>query len=137
MENRIVVLTIAERLVLLELLGTAYGDFITLKLISKVKEQLGFSDEELEQTGFLRRVRCGSCGHTDYIPYTKPAVCPACKVEMDADGTLKWNPEATAKAFGFAYTESVVVTALLRKLNDSKQLSERHLSLYEKFVEPN
>lgn len=100
-------LTILERLVLLNILPKE-GDFTTIKLLRKLRENLSFDEEEHKALNFVQ----------------------------DGD-QVTWDVEAAAglvRRVQIGEKQSDIVHDALKKLNDEKKLSEQHLSLYEKFV---
>lgn len=96
-----------ERLILLNILPRE-GDFTTLKIVRKMREDLSFTEEE----------------HKDL------------SITVDEKGSVKWKTEAD-KAIPITIGEKAtdIIVSVLKKLNDEKKLTEQHYTLYEKFVE--
>jgi len=99
-------LTVKERLVLLNLLPNE-GNFLTLKLMRKLREALSFDEEELKR---LNVVQNGD------------------RVSWDITVDIRKDI-----AVGDVMTD-VIVKDLKGKDKDGK-LTEDHITLYEKFVE--
>jgi len=103
-------LTIIERIALLGLLP-AENNFVTLKIIRKLKEDLSFSEDEIKQFEI--------------------------KAENDR---MFWNVKVEnnlmpdGKEIAIGEKASDIIVEALKKLDESKKLAERHVSLYEKFV---
>lgn len=98
-------LNVAERLNLLGILP-AQGDFVTLKIVRKLREALTFDEAELA----------------------------VLNVKQDGD-RVTWNPEADSnKDVEIGEKATDIVVASLKKLNDEKKLTNQHYSLYEKFI---
>jgi len=100
-------LTVMERLILLNVLPKE-GDFTTIKLVRKLRENLSFDEEEHKALNFVQN-----------------------------GDQVTWDVEAAEKAprhvqIGEKMTD--IIHGALKKLNDEKKLSEQHLSLYERFV---
>jgi len=100
-------LSIPERLVLLNVLGTAEGNLTTLRVVRDLQTLVGFSADELKEIGFVQE-----------------------------GPTLKWNPEADVeREFLISPATKTVVVDLLKKLETMGTLTMNHLPLYERFVE--
>jgi hypothetical protein len=98
-------LTVMERLVLLSILPRE-GNFTTLRLMRKLREDLSFSEEEHKLLGFIQ--------------------------EGDR---VKWNLQAdVVKNFDFGDVVIETITNQLKKLDKENKLSEDSFTLYEKFV---
>lgn len=100
-------LTVLERLILLNVLPKE-GDFTTLKLLRKLRENLSFDEEEHKVLNFVQ--------DGDQITWSVPA---AAKV---------------VKRIQIGEKQHDLIHDALKKLNDEKKLTEQHLTLYEKFV---
>ena len=99
-------LGVFDRLILLNILPKE-GDFMTLKIIRKMRESLSFSEEEHKALQFVQN-----------------------------EGNIQWKQEADKpRDINFGEKATDLVVEALKKLNDDKKLTEQHLSLYEKFVE--
>jgi hypothetical protein len=101
-------LNIAERLTLLGILPKE-GNFLTLKILRKLREELSFSEEELK------------------------------KYQITQDGEqIHWNSEKDKKEpkdFKISGELLAVIVKSLKELDASGKLTINHYSLYEKFVE--
>jgi len=99
-------LTVVERLVLLNILPKE-GDFTTIKLLRKLRENLSFDEDEHKKLNFVQ----------------------------DGD-QVRWNQEALVdKHIAIGEKAGDLIHDALKKLNDEKKLTNEHFSLYEKFVE--
>ena len=101
-------LTVLERLVLLNVIPKE-GDFTTLKLVRKFREELSFNEAENKVLDF--------------------------KQEGDQ---VKWDEKASVvKEFDLAEDSQVrkLIVDALKKLSDDKKLRDEHFTLYEKFVD--
>ena len=99
-------LTVVERLVLLNILPKE-GDFTTIKLLRKLRENLSFDEDEHKKLNFVQ----------------------------DGD-QVRWNQaELSDKRIQIGEKQSDLIHDALKKLNDEKKLTDEHFSLYEKFVE--
>lgn len=98
-------LGVFERLILLNILPKE-GDFTTLKIIRKMREDLSFSEEEHKTLEF--------------------------KFE---ENRVQWKSEADKpREINFGEKATDVIVEVLKKLNSDKKLTDQHYSLYEKFV---
>lgn len=100
-------LTVLERLVLLNVLPKE-GNFTTIKLLRKLRENLSFDEAENKALNFVQ----------------------------DGD-QVTWDVDEAAKItrhiqIGEKMTD--LIHDALKKLNDEKKLTDQHLSLYERFV---
>ena len=101
-------LSIAERVALLGVLP-AEGNFVTLKIVRQLRESLSFSEEELKGWG----------------------------IKLDGS-RMTWNEEGVKSgerdiSIGERATDLIVDG--LKKLDETKKLTEQHFTLYEKFVD--
>lgn len=94
-----------ERLALLSVLPKE-GDFLTLKLVRQVREDLTFSEAEHE----------------------------ALKFETRDDGGLHWQDGVAPKTFTLGKKTTEMIVQALKAADRGKKLTEDHLSVYEKFV---
>lgn len=100
-------LTVLERITTLNILPPE-GNFLTLKIVRKLREALSFTEEELKTFEIVQE------GHR-----------------------ITWNSTAdtsggTEIPIGEKATD-LIVTAL-KKLDQEGKLTEQHVSLYEKFI---
>lgn len=103
-------LCVRERLVLLSIVPTE-GNFITLKIVRKLREKLSFSEEEVKAFEFV-----------------------------EANGQVVWNTknenERGELEISFGEKAIDLIIEALKKLDKEGKLTDNHFSLYEKFVEP-
>ena len=102
-----VTLNVFERINLLSILPRE-GDFTTLKLIRKTREDLSFTEEEHKLLKFKN------------LP----------------DGRVTWNAKATkdcVKEFEIGEVVTIQIKDTLMKLDSQKRLKDEHFTLYEKF----
>ena len=98
-------LSIRERLVLLSILP-AQGNFITLKIVRKLRENLSFSGEEIERYKFIQ-----------------------------SEGKVTWDGEVEQmKPIEIGTQAKVIIGEALKQLDETKKLRDEHYSIYEKFV---
>ena len=99
-------LTVVERLVLLNILPKE-GNFSTLKLVRKMREDLSFDELENKRLNFIQ------------------------EGEM-----VRWNESAVQiKEIGIGEKMTDLIVETLKELDKKEQLKEDHFTLYEKFVE--
>ncbi len=98
-------LSVFERVLLLNILPRE-GDFKTLKILRKLKDDLGFSEDELKALQFKQ------------------------------EGTkVEWRQEAdTPKEVPVGEVAHGLIADILKKLDEQKKLQMEHMDLYEKFV---
>jgi hypothetical protein len=99
-------LTVGERLVLMSVIPSE-GDFVMLKVIRKLQEDLSFSEEEHKQYKFVQ-----------------------------AESRVSWNDKADQdKEVEIGEKAKDIIVLALSKLNDEKKLKFEHFTLYEKFID--
>jgi hypothetical protein len=99
-------LSVFDRLILLNILPKE-GDFTTLKIMRKMKEDLSFSEEEHKALSF----------------------------KTGDNGAVSWKTEGdTNKEINFGEKATDLIVETLKKLDKDKKLKEEHYSLFEKFV---
>lgn len=128
-------LTVFERLKLQNLLP-GEGNFVTLKLIRKLRESLSFSEKEIAEIGFKNHWKCQACDTTE-ISAQAPK-CSSCGNYMQPSGMVNWDEEKALKIikdvhFGRAMND--LIRGTLKKLSEEDKLTEQTMSLYELFVE--
>jgi len=141
-------LTILERIKLLEVLPPQ-GDLLTLKILRKLRETLSFSEEELKSFGAAYEYACPYHGKdkegrmercTNKGFFLEQPTCGKHDMLMGQTGqmNLMIPPEALAKTkeIHMGAQALTIASSALKRLNDSKQLTEAHVSLYEKFFPP-
>jgi len=98
-------LKVYERLILLNILPKE-GDFTTLKIVRKLREDLSFSEDEHKVLQFEQ-----------------------------SEGTVKWKSEGDIpKDIPIGEKATDVIADVLKKLSKDKKLNDSHFDLYEKFV---
>jgi len=101
-------LSVIERLTLLGILPEQ-GNLMTIKIVSKLREELSFDEAE----------------HA------------ALQFRPSEDGKqIQWNMPHPDKDIEIGLKATSIVYELLRKMNDAEELREQHLSLCEKFGYP-
>lgn len=104
-------LSVLERVLLSGMMMSYQGNFTNLKLVRVGREMLSFNEEENAQLKF---------------------------VASEKGGSMTWDPTASLllQAVEIDLSDHMVeiIKAELLKLNDQEQLTEQHLSLYEKFI---
>ena len=98
-------LTILEILTIQQLLPQT-GSLINLRLMRKVREDLSFSNDELETHNLVD----------------------------DGNGNVTWTVSDFTKEFNFESSVANIIVAALKKLDAEEKLEERHVSLFEKFT---
>ena len=127
-------LTVLERLTLQGILPQE-GDFIVLKLVRKLRESLSFTEKEITDIDFKHHWRCPSCSKVELSPFE--VKCPDCKIYMIPTGQISWDEEKAQnmiKDVHMGDNMHALCATTLKKLSDSQKLTERHISLYEKFI---
>ncbi len=100
-------LGVFDRLILLNILPKE-GDFTTLKIVRKMREDLSFTEEEHKALDF----------------------------KQENEGRIQWIQEADKpKEISIGERATDIIVEVLKKLNDDKKLQDQHYSLYEKFIE--
>jgi len=98
-------LTLLERLTLLQALP-AQGNFATIKIVRKLREDLSLSEKE----------------HKEY------------EVVLDED-RIRWNmAKERPKKVDIGPTSLGIIQKALKGLNDKEQLKDEHITVYERFV---
>ena len=96
-----------DRLILLNILPKE-GDFTTLKIIRKMREDLSFSEEEHKALEFKQE---------------------------EGSLNIQWKKEADIERdINFGEKATDVIVDVLKKLNSDKKLTDQHFNLYDKFV---
>lgn len=104
-----VALTVGERI----RLGASLPDesnFVTLKLVRRLREELSFSEEEIAEYKIVQ-----------------------------TDTQIRWDPQSPRPEKEFDIGEKTVdiIVEALKNLDRQKRLTDQHMSLYEKFVSGN
>lgn len=109
-------LTVAERLMLGQLLAPIAADVVTLRVVRDLQGELSFSDEEFKAYNFRPGTRKNAAG------------------EEEPDGRLLWDTDVPqTKEFEFGPSALRIIQEQLRKANASKTLTLQQLGLYDKF----
>ena len=128
-------LTIFERIQLQNVLPEK-GDYITLKLIRKLRESLSFSEKEIADIDFKNHWECKICNIRE-LSLQIPK-CSSCGAYMQPAGMVHWD-EAKAinviKDIHMGRTMRDLCWSTIQKISDEKKLTEQTMSIYEKFVE--
>jgi len=99
-------LKVFDRLILLNILPKE-GDFTTLKIVRKLREDLSFSEDEHKTLGFKQE-----------------------------NGNVQWKQDGDIpKDITIGEKASDLIADVLKKLDKEKKLTDQHYELYEKFVE--
>lgn len=125
-------LTISERLALSGILPPQ-GDILTLKDIRKLKEELAISEDDRKEVQFLNEYECPECKTKDV--FSVPVKCGKCDVWLRPTGQIGCSNWEFEKEVPIPDYLKELITATLKKMNDDKTLEEKHISIYEKFVE--
>ena len=128
-------LEVYERLVLMNLLPKE-GDFITLKLVRKLREALSFNEREVAEINFRNHWRCPKCQKVEIA--SEMPKCSDCDIFMQPSGQVTWDDDKAKKVKKDVFMGSKMLAlceSTLKKLSDEQKLTEQHMSLYSKFVE--
>lgn len=126
-------LNVLERLALLEVLPKE-GDFVTLKLVRKLRESLSFNEAEIKQIDFNQNWKCPKCNKEMASPDAPKCECGS---YMTATGSMTWDAmkgENVIKDVHMGEKMMGLCVAALKKLDSDKKLTEQFYSLYEKIV---
>ena len=141
-------LTTMERVKLLETLPPT-GDILSLKILRKLRETLSFSEEELKKFEARHEYMCPfqekdkegkitACNNKGF--FLEQPTCGKHNVAMQATGVMNIfiPPESVnlEKEIHLGTKAHGIASNALKRLNDTKQLTEAHVSLYEKFFPP-
>jgi hypothetical protein len=99
-------LNVPERVALLELLADVEGNFLTLKILRKLREELSFSEEEIKEFNLV-----------------------------ELGGKITWERGADKDVKMGNKAREIAVDALKRR-DAAGTLRDRHFTLYEKMVPP-
>jgi len=98
-------LNVKERIVLNMIMEPQSGQYATLKIVRKLREDLSFSEEEIKETG----------------------------LEGNQDGGLTWKKSIT-KEIAIGEVAMGLIKKQFEKLDKEGKLHETHMDIYEKFV---
>jgi hypothetical protein len=98
-------LSVHERFMALQVLPDK-GNFITLKIIRKMRENLSFNEDEIKEYEFV-----------------------------ESEGMTSWSPDAPEKDIDLGEVGSDILRKELIKMDEENRLEDVHFSLYEKVVE--
>jgi len=100
-------LSVPERLLLLNVLSRAEGNLVTLRVVRDLQTLVGFDEDELKALDF----------------------------QWDGEMT-RWNPAADVeREFAISPTTQKTVAGVFKRLDAKEQLTMQHLPVYEKFLE--
>lgn len=98
-------LNVLDRVTLLSILPEQ-GDYLTLKIVRKLRESLAFEEEEISRLNI-----------------------------QQADGRITWDATADeGKEISIGEKAQDIIVGCLEKLNKEKKLTEQHYILYEQFI---
>ena len=127
-------LEVHERIILQGILPHE-GDYITLKLVRKLRETLSFNEKEIAEIEFKNHWRCPKC---DKVELAAEAIkCIDCGIYMKPAGSVSWDEEKASKINKDVHMGDKMLAlceTTLNKLSDDGKLTEQHMSLYEKFI---
>ena len=140
-------LTTVERLKLLEILPSE-GDILALKILRKLRETLSFTEDELKLIGARYEYACPfrsevdgvltHCDNSGFFPIAPKCAEHGILMVPTGQTTMSLTPEVQTKVKEiYMGTQALTIASeALRRLNENKQLTEAHISLYEKFFPP-
>ena len=100
-------LTVRERLILLSVLPQE-GDFLTLKVLRELREDLSFTEKEHAKYKFVQ-----------------------------SENQVTWDDKMEqGKEIEIGKKANDIIVLALTKLNEQKKLRMEHFDLYERFVNP-
>jgi len=126
-------LNVLERLALLEVVPKE-GDFVTLKLVRKLRESLAFSEAEIKEINFINNWKCPQCQKQTTSPDSPRCECGS---YMVGTGSMTWDAEKGEKVLKEIHMGEKMMTMCvdaLKKLDSEKKLTESYFSLYEKVI---
>ncbi len=132
-------LTTVERMKLLEILPD-HENILTLKIVRKLRETLSFSEEELKLMEVKYEFVCPKegCNNKGFFPVAPK--CGECGTLMVATSqlTMTLTPELQTKTkeIHMGPQATTIASDALKRADEAKQLTEAHISLYEKFFPP-
>jgi len=112
------------------------GDFITLKLVRKLREALSFNEKEIAEINFKNHWRCPKCEKVELS--AESIKCQECGIHMILAGQVTWDEEKAINVVKDVHMGKAMhnlCASTLKKLSDEGKLTEQHMSIYEKFVE--
>ena len=127
-------LDVYERIMLQNLLPQE-SDYVTLKLVRKLREALSFNEKEIAEIEFKNQWRCPKCDKTEFS--AEMAKCTDCNIYMKTAGQVTWNDIKAEKCIKDVHMGDKMLAlcvTTLKKLSDEGKLTEQHMSLYEKFI---
>lgn len=127
-------LTISERFALSGILPPT-GDILTLKDIRQLKEELAMSEDDRKEVQFFNEFRCPECETKDVFP--APVKCGKCDVWMRPTGQVGCSNWEFEKEVPIPDYLKGIISATLKSMNDAKTSEDKHISLWDKFVEVN
>ena len=140
-------LSTVERLKLLEALPVE-SNILTLKILRKLRETLSLTEAELKLAGTRSEYACPFQGDKDGVPvfcdnkgfFPTAPKCAEHDTLMVPTGQVYYSLtpelEASIKEVHMGPQAIIIDSETLKRLNETKQLTEAHISLYEKFFPP-
>lgn len=98
-------LTLGDRFAILSVLP-AEGNFATLKLIRKLREQLSLTEAEIKEYKIVQQ-----------------------------GGQITWEKGGKVTEMEFGEFAENMIKGQLKKMNEANKLEDRHFAIYEMFVE--
>lgn len=127
-------LGIFDRLILLNILPKE-GDFTTIKIIRKLREELSFSEEEHNALKFQIPAKCEDCDEVVLVPMGKASEKCSCGGKLIPSSNIQWKADADKpKDVQIGEKAMDVIKDTLLKLSKDKKLTEQHLNVYTKFM---
>lgn len=106
---------------------------MTLRDIRQLKEELAIGQEDRKEVQFFNELKCPQCEAKDIFP--APVKCGKCDVWMTPTGQVGCSNWEFTKEVPIPDYIVELIVANLKQMNDNKKLEEKHISLYELFVE--
>lgn len=142
-------LTTIERLTLLNMFPER-DNIVNKRTSRRTRERLSFSDEEQTDLNFVNVWQCPNCKTEVDQPFTDlvPPACPNCEMKcpqcgrvlgkpaLVMTGKMKWDTtkDTKSKDFKFGGKAKELIRNLLTKLSSDEEISDAHISLYDKFI---
>ncbi len=132
-------LTLEERMNLMKILPPQ-GDILTLKIVRKLRESVSFSEEELGLMNVKYEFACLATGCSNKVILPVATECPDHNTLMVATGQMSFaippDMQTLVKDIHMGPQALIIATDALKRADEAKQLTDAHISLYEKFFPP-